>query len=48
LNVNVETTIVSVIDEPCYELDTKGDLESRGCDHDTACGSEKDSKEFIP
>ncbi|KAJ8594554.1 hypothetical protein M405DRAFT_808743 [Rhizopogon salebrosus TDB-379] len=45
LNVNVETTIVSVIDEPCYELDTKGDFESKDCE--TACGTEKDSKEFL-
>jgi len=43
--VNVETTVVSVIDEPCYELDTKGDIESKGCE--TACGTEKDSKEFL-
>lgn len=46
LNVNVETTVVSVIDDPCEDYDI-GDIESKGgCD--TACGTEKDSKEFLP
>lgn len=45
LNVNVETTVVSVIDDPCEDYDI-GDIESKGgCD--TACGTEKDSKEFL-
>lgn len=44
LNVNVETTVVSVIDEPCDDYDMV-DIESKGCD--TACGTEKDSKEFL-
>ncbi|KAG1730677.1 uncharacterized protein EDB91DRAFT_1252536 [Suillus paluster] len=50
LNVNVETTVVSVIDEPCddYDMADMGDIESKGCD--TACGTEKGSlsKEFLP
>ncbi|KAG1783347.1 hypothetical protein EV702DRAFT_1041034 [Suillus placidus] len=45
LNVNVETTVVSVIDDPCEDYDM-ADIESKGCD--TACGTEKDSKEFLP
>ncbi|KAG0706632.1 hypothetical protein DFH29DRAFT_1020941 [Suillus ampliporus] len=45
LNVNVETTVVSVIDDPCDDYDM-ADIESKGCD--TACGTEKDSKEFLP
>jgi hypothetical protein len=44
LNVNVETTVVSVIDDPCDDYDM-ADIESKGCD--TACGTEKDSKEFF-
>lgn len=44
MNVNVETTVVSVIDEPCDDYDMV-DIESKGCD--TACGTEKVSKEFL-